>query len=394
MRILMNAPHVWGGGIETHMTHLSLALRLAGAEVVLVVHPKFGIQTGNRDCLALAGIQIVDLPTRPYNPRLRVLVQRMFVLWRFWGQEFDCVLGQGWGGSHLWLRSRLRAGGKFIWHDHLEGGGPFGPDDSSFKSPSYSPYPFLVRRVIQKADAVIIGSQRGKDRLQRLHDHKQNVCVLAPLQALTPPLAQDRPLPRPCRFAVIGRLGLQKGISPLLALWKRLDLPDVELHLYGDDPDGEYQTEARRLDVTNLYMHGQYRTSELPKIMDASDIGLVCSLVEGYPLTSLEFMAYGVPFVMTAVGAAEEMAKGNPDMVVAELSDGGVAEAIHRILDRGRKGQLSRKRLQNHYLENFAHDKLAEAYIDLIIGSKERSITGTRNASRMQWTLDSSGSEL
>ena len=374
------------------MTHLSLALRRAGAEVVLVVHPKFGIQTGNRDSLALAGIRMVDLPIWPNNPRLRVIVQRIFVLRKFRGQEFDCVLGQGWGGSHLWLRSHLRAGGKFIWHDHLEGGGPFGPDDSSFKSPSYSPYPFLVRRVIQKADAVIIGSQRGKDRLQQLHDHKQNVCVLAPLQALTPRLARDRPLHHPCRFAVIGRLGQQKGISPLLALWKRLDLPDVELHLYGDDPDDKYQAEARRLGVTNLYMHGLYSTSELPKIMKATDIGLVCSLIEGYPLTSLEFMAYGVPFVMTAVGAAEEMAKGNPDMVVAELSDAGVAEAIRLILERGRNGQLSQKRLQDHYFQNFAHEKLAEAYIDLIIGSKHRPITEIRSASRMQWAADSIGS--
>src|ERR1035441_7999846 len=114
MRILMNAPHVWAGGIETHMTHLSLALRRAGAEVVLVVHPKFGIQTGNRDSLALAGIRMVDLPIWPNNPRLRVIVQRIFVLRKFRGQEFDCVLGQGWGGSHLWLRSHLRAGGKLI----------------------------------------------------------------------------------------------------------------------------------------------------------------------------------------------------------------------------------------------------------------------------------------
>jgi glycosyltransferase involved in cell wall biosynthesis len=234
-----------------------------------------------------------------------------------------------------------------------------------------------VRRVIQKADSVIIGSKRGTERLQRLHDHEQNVCTLAPLQTLTPPPAQDRPLHHPCRFAVIGRLGQQKGISPLLALWKRMDLPDVELHLYGDDPDAKYQAEVRRLGITNLYMHGLYNTSDLPKIMEGTDIGLVCSLMEGYPLTSLEFMAYGVPFVMTAVGAAEEMAEGNQDMVVAELSDAAVAEAIRLILDRGRKGQLSQKRLQDHYLQNFAHDKLAEAYIELILGSRKPLVAET-----------------
>jgi hypothetical protein len=67
---------------------------------------------------------------------------------------------------------------------------------------------------------------------------------------------------------------------------------------------------------------------------------------------------------MTAVGAVEEMAKENTDMVVAELSDAVEAEAIHLILERGRKRQLSQKHLQGHYLQNFAHDRLAEAYTD------------------------------
>jgi glycosyltransferase involved in cell wall biosynthesis len=174
-----------------------------------------------------------------------------------------------------------------------------------------------------------------------------------------------------------------------LALWKRLDLPDVELHIYGDDPEGTYQAEARRLGVTCLYLHGPYSPSELPKIMEATDIGLVCSLFEGYPLTSLEFMAYGVPFVMTAVGAAEEMAKENPDMVVAALSDEGVAEAIHLILKRGREGQLSQKRLQDHYLQNFAHEKTAQAYVDLIIGSQQRASAEARGGGRMRWSSNS-----
>jgi glycosyltransferase involved in cell wall biosynthesis len=298
------------------------------------------------------------------------MVQRVFVMWTFWGAEFDCVLAQGRGGSHLWLRSHLRAGGQFIWHDHLDGGHAFAPNDVSFKPPIYSSYPLPARRVIEKADAVIIGSQQGKRRLELLHDCEQNIHVLAPLQAVTVPPTRDRPLPCPCRFAAIGRLGDQKGVSQLLSLWKSLDLPGAELHLYGEDPSNRYQAEALRLGVPNLHIHGAYSPSDLPKIMEVSDIGVVCSLFEGYPLTSLEFMAYGVPFIMTDVGAAEEMSKGNPDMVVAELSDAGVAAAIYLILERGRKGQLSRKRIQSHYHQNFAHDKLADAYVQLVCSGR------------------------
>jgi glycosyltransferase involved in cell wall biosynthesis len=355
--------------METHITHLSLALRRAGAAVVLVVHPNFGVQTGNRDSLTVAGVRLVDLPTWPLNRLLRVIIQRVYVMCKFWNTEFDNVLAQGRGGSHLWLRSHLRTGGKFIWHDHLDGGHAHAPNDVSFKPPKYSSYPRPVRRVLEKADAVIIGSQQGKSRLQQLHGSKQSIHVLAPLQVVTAPLAQDRPFQCPFRFAAIGRLGDQKGVSQLLSLWKSLDLPDAELHLYGDDPDGRYNTEALRLGAPNLYMHGPYTPCDLPKIMEVTDIGLVTSLFEGYPLTSLEFMAYGVPFVMTAVGAAEEMAKGNPDIVVAEISDAGMAGAIHLMLERGRMGQLSRKRLHDHYLQNFAHDKLADRYVELVCGT-------------------------
>lgn len=378
--------------METHITHLSIALRRVEAEVVLVVHPKFGIQTGNRESLALAGVRLVDLPTGPFNRLLRVIVQRTFVLQKFRGQEFDCVLAQGRGGSHLWLRSHLRAGGKFIWHDHGDGGQAFAPNDLSFTQPSYSSYPFLVRRVLEKADAVIIGSQRGKDHLQRHNGRTQNVHVLAPLQTLTPPPAKDRVLHRPCRFAVIGRLVDGKGVAQLLQLWKRLELPNTELHLYGDDPSNKYHVEVRRMGAPNVYVHGSYTSSDLPNIMEASDIGLVCSVSEGFPLTSLEFMAHGVPFVMTAVGAAEEMAKGNPDMIVAEISDAGVAEAIRVILERGRQGQLSQKRLQDHYLQNFAHDKVAEAYIELFVGRKQPPVTEAVNPGITLLTSNSIGS--
>ena len=53
--------------------------------------------------------------------------------------------------------------------------------------------------------------------------------------------------------------------------------------------------------------------------------------------------------------------------------------------------KLSRKRLQDHYFQNFAHDKLAEAYIELIVGPKQPPITETGNRSLRPLTANSIG---
>ena len=79
-------------------------------------------------------------------------------------------------------------------------------------------------------------------------------------------------------------------------------------------------------------------------------------------------------------------------MIVAEISDAGVAEAIRVILERGRQGQLSQKRLQAHYLQNFAHDKVAEAYIELFVGRKQPPVTEAVNPGITLLTSNSIGS--
>ena len=73
--------------------------------------------------------------------------------------------------------------------------------------------------------------------------------------------------------------------------------------------------------------------SDLPKVYQAMDVFVLCSLREGLPLTALEAMAAGVPVVATAVGGIPEVITDGRDGLLVPPSDSqALAKAISRIL--------------------------------------------------------------
>ena len=178
-----------------------------------------------------------------------------------------------------------------------------------------------------------------------------------PLARVTAPEAVDRTFSRDAvlRFGLFGALDLRKGVLQLLNLWDSIDAGPSELHFWGNDPGKQFENRAQQLGLRNVHFHGAFQPDELPTLMQCTDIGLVLSVLEGYPLSAWELMAFGVPFVMTPAGAAAEFTADNPDTGLAEFSPDGVRSAIERLAEKVRSGGTSRRRLQEHGRRYFSY---------------------------------------
>jgi glycosyltransferase involved in cell wall biosynthesis len=278
------------------------------------------------------------------------------------------VFCEGYGQSlPFYSRYVKRPGGKLIFHEHMDGVNNECLPDRGFHYPVQKPYNAFFRRLLKRADMIIAGCKRGAENFKNFYAiDKPTLLAPALLPDYRPKPATERDLSSArIKIGVFGFLKPQKGTGPLLKLWPKVDTGGAELHFYGSDCGG-YEAEAKRMSLTNVVFHPGYSHDDLPRLMESTDLALVPSIFEGYPLTLLECMMFGVPVVVTDVGAAPEVAAGCPDICVANLNDRDVKRAIEQHIANLRVGKLSRARIQEHYYSNFSNRHFANQYLSIL----------------------------
>jgi glycosyltransferase involved in cell wall biosynthesis len=175
---------------------------------------------------------------------------------------------------------------------------------------------------------------------------------------------------------LLSALGLIKGDMPA----------DWCLFIVGrDDGIGRNlrdQAEAQGL-AANIRFLGSRR--DIPDILKAADIGLLCSHQEGFSNSVLEGMAAALPMIVTDVGGNPEAVKnGASGLVVPPRDPAGLAQAILRLTTdaplRKELGDAARQRV----LQEFTFERCIESYESvyraLIAGKTPADISLTRVA--------------
>jgi glycosyltransferase involved in cell wall biosynthesis len=118
-----------------------------------------------------------------------------------------------------------------------------------------------------------------------------------------------RPTASRIRIGNVGRLVELKGQRHLVDAVALLDIPNVELHIFGDGPErAALEQHAARVLPGRLFLHGAVMDRD--RIYEHIDVLAVASRMEGLSLVIMEAMAREIPVVATDVG-------GNPRLVVA-----------------------------------------------------------------------------
>ncbi|MBU0646753.1 glycosyltransferase family 4 protein [Patescibacteria group bacterium] len=134
----------------------------------------------------------------------------------------------------------------------------------------------------------------------------------------------------------LGRLVWQKGFEYFLQSIPALiqDIPKVRFMLVGEGP---LRKELERLAIS-LGIHDRLvftgHRSDIRDIISAMDVVVIPSLLEGFPMVTLEAMAMEKPIVTTAIdGIMEQITDDREGLLIAPKSPLALAQAVKRLVD-------------------------------------------------------------
>ena len=174
---------------------------------------------------------------------------------------------------------------------------------------------------------------------------------------------------QPLAVGFVGRLIATKGIDTLCQLSRRPELGGVIWHLYGSSP--EYP-EAHFNAFPSIRYHGPYRDleryGEILRELDA--IVLYSKHNEGMPLSLIEAMSAGLPWVASDRGGTRELAVSAPNCQLirdAEDVEAVLADTL-QLFDRIRGGQTSRTAQRGVYDAHFSPEVVSRRWFEYLEG--------------------------
>ena len=190
-----------------------------------------------------------------------------------------------------------------------------------------------------------------------------NGIAVPPLAARPEPDSGERN--RPIELIAVGRPIPEKGhkylIDAMPAILARH--PNVRLRIVGGGPlENELRQQVARLQLQRQVEVLGMR-SDIPELLQASDIFIFPSLSEGLPLAPLEALGYGLPIVATDIPGIREIIDPNGQgLLVPPRDSQALADAVMLMLDNPRQRQEMGRAGHQRVLERFNVTGSARAF--------------------------------
>ena len=168
----------------------------------------------------------------------------------------------------------------------------------------------------------------------------------------------------------VGRLDTPKDLPCLIRSFVQVvsQIPDAMLVLVGEGP---MRDELRQLVSSlgldgNVIFTGRLNSEGVLKWLQAGDVFVLTSSLEGLPCSLLEAMSVGLPPLVSNISGNTQIVEAEVNGTVAELgNEASIASGLIRLLSdpeaRRRMGAVSRRRI----LEQFSTSKVADCYESL-----------------------------
>jgi glycosyltransferase involved in cell wall biosynthesis len=175
---------------------------------------------------------------------------------------------------------------------------------------------------------------------------------------------------------VVTRMRVRKGVDEFIrAIGKlRRTRPDVHGVIVGEvDLDSELESLVRSLDLTeHLTLLG--RRNDMPEVLSAFDMFVLCSHDEGMSNAILEAMAMEKAVVATDVGGTCEVVRhGHTGLLVPAKNIDALAQAIEEVLARPNRmremGRLGRQVVVDEFSAQSMVRQMQELYVELAFGT-------------------------
>jgi glycosyltransferase involved in cell wall biosynthesis len=191
------------------------------------------------------------------------------------------------------------------------------------------------REETQLADMIVVNSEWSRGALvqEGVAADKMKVVPLAyepPADALAHEIhAPERfTEARPMRALFLGQVILRKGVYPLLEAIRGLRDEPIEFHFVGPRtiPVDDDVRHSRK-----VIWHGPIPRDEIGRFYEQADVFLFPTLSDGFGLTQLEALAWGVP-VLASKHCGAAVVDGVNGVVLPEVTPGHIEAALRRLL--------------------------------------------------------------
>ncbi len=160
------------------------------------------------------------------------------------------------------------------------------------------------------------------------------------------------------KIIYVGRLTREKGVSEIIQVAKKY--PGKQFVLVGPLDD-----EIDIPENTNIITKGKKEHKEAIELMLDSDVVILPSYSEGFPLTVLEGMSCGLPIIATKVGAIPDMIGENGGILVDKGNVEQIAQAIERLESKELRESMRHyniEKVKNSYMIEKVMAKLIKIY--------------------------------
>ncbi|HPA44437.1 MAG TPA: glycosyltransferase [bacterium] len=167
-------------------------------------------------------------------------------------------------------------------------------------------------------------------------------------------------------IGTVGRLTREKRYDWLLDTLKSIleNNPAYCLVLAGDGPErGALESQAEHLGIREQIVFAGHR-EDVPRLLSAFDVYVLCSESEGYPVSLAEAMAAGCAVVSTDVGGVSEIVRPGENGIVVSPDDGvQLRDAVGDLL----QNEQSRMELGRAGRESAMKKMGAEAIVESVL---------------------------
>jgi len=214
----------------------------------------------------------------------------------------------------------------------------------------------------------VVFSESGRYEFEQLfHESKENITIIPNPVNYKKYLIPDRAYTSEIiNFVFVARFEEIKNHDMLLRAFciAEKEMPDIRLILVGDGKllEKEKQT-AKQLGVENKILFTGQR-SDISRVLKESDVCVISSKSEAFPLALIEAMAAGLPVIVTSVGGMRDIVKDNGVLVKSNDEKAFANAMIDLARNKEKRREMGEKSVQlaQKYDTKICCEKYMELY--------------------------------
>jgi len=174
-------------------------------------------------------------------------------------------------------------------------------------------------------------------------------------------------------IGAIGRLVWQKGFEYLIEAIPRIlsTVPEATFLIVGEGPLlDNLGGLARKLGVDNKVIFAGFR-NDIQNVLATMDIIAVPSVLEGFPMVTLEAMAMAKPIIASKIqGISEQIVDGEEGILIPPKSPEAIAAEVSRLIDDRelslKLAAAARRKVESHFSIEKMVRETEEVYLSLV----------------------------